>query len=219
MKLYGGPLSNYFNMARHAMLEKALAFEIVPQRPGQDAEFLARSPMGKIPVLETPQGFLTETDAILDYLEEAFPDTARLFPVEPFARARVRQLMKTQELYVETPAHTLIGALFNREVPVHVQQSSRIDAAKGMAALGRLVKFGPWIAGAEFTCADIFVFYSFTLSNRLTQLVHGWDLLQELPGLSEWYERVGLRPVTQQIMADQQAATATLAMRISQGQG
>lgn len=217
MKLYGGALSNYFNMARHAILEKGLDCEIVPQRPGQDPAFLGKSPMGKIPVLETPQGFLTETDAILDYLEEAFPDSPRLFPAEPFARARVRQLMKTQELYVETPAHSLIGALFNREVPGHVQQSSRIDTAKGMAALGRLVRFSPWIAGPEFTCADIFVFHSFALSNRLTQLVHGWDLLQEVPGLAEWYERMGLRQITRQIMADQHTAVAALAARSRQG--
>lgn len=211
MKLYGAPFSNYFNMVRHAILEKGLACEIVPQRPGQDPEFLAKSPMGKIPVLETPQGFLTETDAILDYLEEAFPDSLRLFPAESFARARVRQLMKTQELYVETPAHSLIGALFNREVPGHVQQASRLDAAKGMAALGRLVRFSPWIAGAEFTCADIFVFYSFTLSNRLTQLVHDWDLLQEIPGLAEWYARTGARPVAMQILAEERKAAEALA--------
>jgi len=213
MKLFGAPFSNYFNMVRHAILEKGLVCEFVPQRPGQEPEFLAKSPMGKIPVLETPQGFLTETDAILDYLEEAFPDSLRLFPAEPFARARVRQLMKTQELYVETPAHSLIGALFHREVPGHVQQSSRIDAAKGMAALGRLVRFSPWIAGTEFTCADIFVFYSFTLSNRLMQQIHGLDLLQEIPGLAEWYERFGARPVAQQVIAEERTAAEALAAR------
>ena len=48
MKLYGMPLSNYFNMVKHALLEKGIDFEIVPTPPGRDPEFLAKSPMGKI---------------------------------------------------------------------------------------------------------------------------------------------------------------------------
>ncbi len=59
MKLYGVPLSNYFNMAKHAVLEKSLACEIVSMRPSQESEFLAMSPMGKIPVLETSHGCLS----------------------------------------------------------------------------------------------------------------------------------------------------------------
>jgi len=76
MKLHGMPLSNYFNMAKHAVLAKGIACEFVNTRPSQEADYLAKSPMGKIPLLETERGFLTETDAILDYLDEAFPGPA-----------------------------------------------------------------------------------------------------------------------------------------------
>jgi glutathione S-transferase len=212
MKLYGMPLSNYFNMVKHAMLEKGLDFEVVEVRPSQEPEFLAKSPMGKVPVLETEHGFISETDAILDYLDDAFPRQA-LFPQDPFARAKVRQLIKTQELYVETPAHNLIGALFGREVPESVKAHSRPAAHKGLAALGRLVHFRPWICGETFTAADIFVFHSFTLSNRLTRLVYDWDMLEEVPGLAEWYLRVANREVTRELLREQHAAQAALASR------
>lgn len=212
MQLHGVPLSNYFNMVKHALLEKGLPFEEVPTRPSQQEAFLAQSPMGKIPLLETEHGFLTETDAILDYLDEAYSDI-RLFPEAAFARAKVRQLMKTQELYVETPAHALIGALFGREVPAHTIAASRVNAAKGLAALGRLVQFRPWICGATLSCADIFVFYSFTLSNRLTQLVYQWDMLQEIPGLASWYDTFAQREITQQVMAASNAASEALAAK------
>jgi glutathione S-transferase len=212
MKLHGVPLSNYYNMVKHAVLEKGIACEFINTRPSQDAGFLAKSPMGKVPLLETGHGYLTETNVILDYLEECFP-AVKLLPENCFARAKVRQLMKTQELYVETPAHDLIGALFNREIPAHTKVASQVNALKGLAALGRLVDFNPWICGAELTTADIFVFYSFTLSNRLTQLVYKWDMLKEVPGLSSWYQRFAEREITQMLLADSKAASDTLAAR------
>ena len=212
MKLHGIPLSNYYNMAKHAVLFKGITCEFVATRPSQEPEFVRKSPMGKIPLLETPQGFISETDAILDYLDEAFPEPA-LFPRDPFARAKVRQLMKVQELYVETPAHNLIGVIFGREVSQHVKDASLIDARKGLAALGRLTQFSPWIAGTEFTAADIFVFHSFVLSNRLTRLTYGWDMLAEVPGLASWYERFAALALTQQLLAENRAASEALAAR------
>ena len=71
MKLHGFPLSNYYNMVKHAVPRKRFACEFVETRPSQDATFLLKSPMGKVPLLETEQGFLTETNVILDYLEGA----------------------------------------------------------------------------------------------------------------------------------------------------
>lgn len=205
MKLYGVPLSNYFNMVKHAMLEKGLDFEEVDIRPNQEPEFLRKSPMGKVPVLETDRGCLTETDVILNYLDEEYPQYA-LFPGDPYARAKVRQLMKIQELYIETPAHNLVGVLFGREVPQHVKDASQPAARKGLTALGRVVRFNPWICGEVFTAADIFVFYSFSLSNRLTKQVYGWDMLQEVPGLAAWYQCFMERGVTVQIMKANKAA-------------
>jgi glutathione S-transferase len=213
LKLLGVPLSNYFNMVKHSLMHKGLDFEEVNTRPSQEADFLAKSPMGKVPVLETAHGCLTETDAILDYLEETYPQKP-LFPTDPFARAKVRQLMKTQELYVEGPAHELIMAIFGGEVPEHVKANSQPAARKGLAAIGRLVKFSPWIAGEALTYADVLVFYSFTLSNRLTGMVYGWDMLQEIPGLAAWYEKFGALEVTQKVMADNKAASEKLANRI-----
>jgi glutathione S-transferase len=214
MKLHGGPLSNYYNMVKHAVLEKGIACEFIETRPSQDAAFLLKSPMGKVPLLETRQGFLTETNVILDYLEESHP-AVPLLPADCFARAKARQLMKTQELYVETPAHDLIGAIFQREIPAHVKVASQVNALRGLAALGRLVNFNPWICGEQLTSADIFVFYSFTLSNRLTQLVYNWDMLKEIPGLDNWYKQFAERTITQGILADSKAVVDALAARMT----
>ncbi len=215
MKLHGVPLSNYYNMVKHAVLEKNIPCEFVNTRPSQEEAFLAMSPMGKVPMLETADGYLTETNVILDYLEDCYPEV-KLFPENCFARAKVKQLMKTQELYVETPAHDLIGVILNREIPAHVKEASRVNALKGIRALGRLVNFNPWICGSQLTIADIFVFYSFTLSNRLTTLVYDWDMLREVPGLESWYQRFAERQITRVILAENKEASNALAARVSQ---
>ena len=78
IKLHGAPLSNYYNMVKTALLEKNISFEEVLTPPSQNPDYLAKSVMGKIPCIETKRGFLAETHAILDYLEEshATPATA-----------------------------------------------------------------------------------------------------------------------------------------------
>lgn len=48
---------------------------------------LARNPLGKVPTLQTPDGFLTETTAILRYLARATP----LYGLEGFSMAKVDQ--------------------------------------------------------------------------------------------------------------------------------
>lgn len=49
------------------------------------------NPMGQVPALRTPEGWLlTENAAVLQYLAESFPD-AGLLPADPDGRARVRQ--------------------------------------------------------------------------------------------------------------------------------
>lgn len=212
LKLYGMPMSNYFNMVRHALLEKGIAHEVINVRPSQEAGFLAKSPMGKVPFIETPQGCLSETDAILDYLEDVYPQTP-LMPADAFARAKVRQLMKVQELYVETPIHNLVMVLFGREVPAHVKEASLPAAKRGMAALASLARFQPWLTGEQFTCADILVFYSFVLSNRIAMQVYQWDMLQELPQLAGWYQRFSEREATRQLLAEMEAAQQALANR------
>ena len=154
IKLHGAPLSNYYNTVKTAMLEKNIPFEAVFSPPSQDPAYLAKSPMGKIPCIETEAGFLSETHAILDYLEELQP-TPALLPADLFARAKVRELVQSIELYVELVARRGLGVLFGREVATDVKDGIASDLPKGIAAINKLVKFTPWIAGNQFTYADL----------------------------------------------------------------
>ncbi len=96
LKLHGSSVSNYTNMVKQCLLEKGIEFEQLPARPSQEDGFLAMSPMGKIPCLETADGFLIETSAILDYLDEVYPKPST-YPSQAFAKAKAREIIHVSE--------------------------------------------------------------------------------------------------------------------------
>lgn len=205
IKLHGAVLSNYYNMVKTALLEKQMPFEVVMARPSQEAPYLAMSPMGKIPCIQTDAGYLAETHAILDYLEDLQPSPA-LLPADPFARAKVRELVQSLELYIELVARRGLGVAFGREVSAEIKADLARDLPKGVAAISKLVKFSPWIAGDQFTYADLFGYWTFALANLSAKGNVGIDLLAEIPGAQAWYDAVGARASIQQALTDQAAA-------------
>src|SRR5690606_10233273 len=96
MKLYGYWRSSCTYRVRIALGLKGLAYEThaVDLRAGRqhDDAFTAVNPTAQVPVIELPEGgWLSQSIAILEYLEEAHPEPA-LLPRERAARARTRQL-------------------------------------------------------------------------------------------------------------------------------
>ena len=186
IKLYGFPVSDYYNMVKAALLEKGFDFEEVMVRPGADPAFVAKSPMGKIPCLEVDEGFITETNVILEFIEDVSSDLP-LLPAEPFRRAKVRELMKSTELYLELVARQLFGAVFFG-APLDDQTKQTVSAQldKGVAALNKLLQFKPYAAGAELTCADLMLYYTATLGGMAVEKALGRKLADEIPGLGGW---------------------------------
>jgi len=209
MKLYGMALSNYTNMVRTALAEKGLDYELVVEFPNQEEGFLARSPMGKVPCLEVDGTHITETSAILDYIEESQPQPA-LLPCDSVARAKVRELCKSLELYVELIARKGVGAAFGREVPDHVKKGIARDLPRGMKAIGQLTHFSPYIAGDEFTYADLVGYYTMTLASALAQANCEMDIFALLPGSKEWYDMLSERDSIKGANADMAEARAAM---------
>lgn len=207
LKLHGFPISNFTNMVKHALVEKGVAFEEVSTAPNQESAFLAKSPMGKIPALETPAGFLCETNVILEYLEDTHP-TPALYPADAFARGRLKQLIKSIELYVELPAHSLVSVLFGAEPTPAQLESTKPAITRGLASLTRQAQFAPWVAGEQFSAADIFLYHSLSLVGTIAARLYDWDALAEVPGLKDWQQRMAQRPSTAQIDAVSNAAMA-----------
>jgi glutathione S-transferase len=71
--------------------------------------------MGKVPCLETEHGSLTETNVIIDYLDD-LGEGPSFYPTDAFKRAKVKELMQCIELYIELPARRVYGEFFTRPV-------------------------------------------------------------------------------------------------------
>lgn len=206
LKLHGFTISNYYNMAKIALLEKGIEFEEVDTRPSQEDVYLNISPMGKVPCLETEHGCITEVDAIIGYLEAIKPIPA-LLPADDFERAKVHELMRYLQLYVELEARRCFPEVFfGGKVSDETKEQVKESLAKGIASVARLAKFDPYIAGKEFTAADIVASQSIGLANAVSQRLFDRNLLDDLPGSSEWLTLVNERDSVKAIRESQRAA-------------
>ena len=209
LKLHGFSVSNYANMVKQCLLEKGIEFEQLPARPSQEDDFLAMSPMGKVPCLETAEGFLVETSAILDYLDEVHPDPS-MYPSQAFARAKAREIIQVSEHYIELAARRHLGhAFFGSERSEEAYKEVRPQVEKGLRAFKQLAKFGPYVMGSEFGNADIVVYYSFRLASQILKRIYDWDIVKEIPGLAAHIAAMDARDSTKRVIADHDEAMAT----------
>lgn len=165
MKLYSYWRSTSSWRVRIALLWKGISFEYAPVHLVRDGgeqwtpAHRARSPMGKIPVLELDDGHhLTESMAILSYLEETHP-APPLLPADPYRRARARMLAEM--------VNSGIQPLQNLEVLRHVKDVLGRDDkawaaswnARGLAALEVAVAetAGTYCVGDAPTIADVYL--------------------------------------------------------------
>lgn len=208
IKLYGINLSNYYAVLKAIMLEKGMAFEEVEVNPNQDPDYLTRSPMGKVPCIETDQGFLTETGVIIDYLE-ALGEGPGFYPDDPFARAKVQELMRHIELYLELPARRLYGEVFfNRPPQEEEREAVRKLLKRGFASLGTLASFDPYLAGDKITYADFYFRFTVSLATVVCRKALDWDAYNEVPNVRALIERLNQRDSIRRVMADQAAEAA-----------
>lgn len=205
-KLYGFAASNYFNMVKLALLEKQIPFDVVSMHGCQNPETLAVSARGKVPVLQTGEGFISETDVILRYLEDTHPQIP-LLPADPFARAQVWTTSKEIELYIELPARACyVEVLFGgRPTPEALKAKAKRDLLKGFATLARRGSFAPYVSGANFTLADIYFMYSVDLAQQVADRLFGLSLLDEVKGARQLLERLNDRPAARIVAAEKEA--------------
>jgi glutathione S-transferase len=147
-----------------ALKEKGLAFDVetvaLHDRAHQQPEYLARSLTGRVPVLRHRGWSLSESSAIDEYLDEAFPapEFARLFPTDLQDRARARQLMAwvrsdLTPIRAERPTTTLFYEPTRKPLSPAAQPAAArlLAVAEALIPEGRTTLFPRWcIADADF---------------------------------------------------------------------
>ncbi|HMN76944.1 MAG TPA: glutathione S-transferase [Burkholderiaceae bacterium] len=212
--LCGITISNYYNKVKLALLEKGVPFtEEVCTTGRRDEAVLACTPLGKVPFIRTERGALCESEAILGYLEAAFP-TPPLLPADAWERAKLRELTTFIDLHLELVARQLYGQAFFGGAALSDANKERIrkDLVRNIAGFKRLANFAPYVGGDTFTLADCAAYVSLPIVALASRIVLGEDLLAA--GGVDWKTYtalIGQRPSAQKVDADRKAGQAQLA--------
>jgi maleylacetoacetate isomerase len=163
VKLYTYFRSSASFRVRIALNLKGLGFEQIPislvKNEHTRPDYLAVNPQGRVPALTVDGTVLIQSPAILEYLEEVYPEPA-LLPADPIARAHVRAVCAL----VACDIHPLnnSGTLAYLKGPLGQDQAS-VDAwyvhwiKQGFAAIEQLIRPGPFAFGAKPSLADVYL--------------------------------------------------------------
>jgi len=157
-------------------------------------EFLAKNPMGGLPVLQLDDGtYLSESLAIIEYLEDLNP-TPPMVGTTPAERGRVRSLERIAELSILGR----VAQIFQNSHPFfagRIKQSP--DAAENgrnmlkgaLRILDGIVGKGPFVAGARPSIADCTLYAAFDFAQFA-----GVPIDPECGNLQKWYAGFKERP-------------------------
>ncbi len=204
IRFYTTPVSNFAAKVEIALRCKGLAFAAVAPPGGYgSAAFKAIVPAGTIPAIVHDGLVLAESETIVEYLEEAFPEPP-LLPRGAAARARCRQLARFHDTRLEPP----LRALFPHMAPagrdaVFVERQLGLFRTR-LADLAAMATPSPWLAGPTLTLADLP--YPPTLLMARLMLEHLGHALALPSALADWQALAMAHPAIAPVLEAQEAA-------------
>jgi glutathione S-transferase len=197
MKLYSGPLSMFGAKVEIAAREKGLAFELVmvPFDPARGyepkhPEVLRVNPKRQVPVLIDGDLELFDSTQIFEYLEHLQPDPP-LWPAQPAARARARQLEhRSDEVYFP---HVITLMMLDETPDDPKAQTARAAASQYYREMEKILVGRDYLAG-DYSYADIAFYMAQVFGAR-----KGAPMGDETPKLLAWRTRMGTRPAVKQV--------------------
>ena len=199
--LYCGSGSPYAWRAQLALEHKALPHELkmlsFSAGDTRKPEFLALNPRHQVPVLVDGTFVLYESNAIVEYLDEAYPAAgARLFPGDAKARALIRRLILEVDNYFDEPVDLIIRHAFYTK-PEERDAQKLADARKALMeeyAMFTKAMRGDFLAGA-LSAADYAFYPLVAFMNRCETKLPDLDANGMLtPELRAWKVRIEALP-------------------------
>lgn len=210
MKLYGVPGSPY--VARVTLYARLKGIDLPAVQPDggiKSPAFLARNPIGKIPVLEVDGVCTPESAVICALLEDLYPDRPGLAGT-PLERARARTLERIYDLYVSPQASVLF-----RNLDPAARDAASVAAARGafddaFAKLGHYLA-APYAAGCAPTVADCALLPAIAIYRRTFFPALGVpDPTLANARFRSWWQALAEHPVTGPFMQEYDAAVDAL---------
>ncbi|XP_041361182.1 glutathione S-transferase A-like [Gigantopelta aegis] len=158
-------------------------------------EILALNPRGQLPTFKDGNVVVNESNAIIEYLENEYPNNgAKLLPSDKAGKARVFQvyheLANMHSVLVDGLIHY---KMFTPKDQIDENQLQvRYTACRKEMGIWdtKLEKGGPnaYIAGNSFTMADCVAFPYLAIAKRLGMKLQKW------PAIDGYYNRMSVRP-------------------------
>lgn len=156
-------------------------------------EFLALNPRGKVPTLVDEGLVLCESTAIVEYLEERYPERP-LLPRDPADRARVRRLSIEADTYLAEAIRQIRPFVFGRELEPAALEAPRAAIAGELARFDAYLGDQPFFSG-DLSLADFAVNGHLRLLARFAQRLPQLGLAERIPaGLHAWLDRIAALP-------------------------
>lgn len=198
--LYHGAGSPYGWRVWMALEHKRLDYELrvlsFDEAEMKQAAYLAINPRGKVPAIDDGGFTLFESGAILEYLDERFPQAPLLFPGTAERRALIRRKAREAEQYAAVALETLVWAVFY--TPREHWDEALI--ARGREEFARELAYwegaidGPGLAGA-WSAADFTLYPLIALALRIERVRTDLALRTAIsPRLAAWMARVEALP-------------------------
>ena len=191
MKLYDNPHAPNPRRVRMVLAEKGITCDVetldLAAGDNLKEEFCAKNPFAKVPVLELDDGLcLSETPAICRYLDE-ISDGASLYGTSPKERAIIDMWNERMESMLLNPAmfafQHITGFFKDRMTPVEAfGQESAKNFLKALPVLETQLANNEWIAGGQFSIADITALVAVDFA-RIVKVRVGDDM----PNIQRWY--------------------------------
>lgn len=199
-RLFGASYSVYVRIARLALEEKGVAYELVPvdifEKDTLPADYAQRHPFLRIPAFEHGTLRLFETVAITRYVDEAF-DGLPLQPSDPRKRALMSQAIGMLDAYAY---RALVWSVYVERVskPKRNEASDEARISAGLqtaetclAVLARVKGQSLWLVGNDLTLTDLHAAPIFAYFLRAPE---GRAMIAKYPALEAWWAAISTRP-------------------------
>ena len=152
LQIYSVPVATYCAKLRVMMRHKGIAWEELPPPGGYgSAEYKAIVPSGNLPAMIHGDFQLGDSEAIAEYLNEAFPETPML-PADMHLRAKAREKGRFHDTRLEPAVRAFYGQVAHATRDAGKVQELGDAISKHLEALDLLLSLSPLDDGDLWLC-------------------------------------------------------------------
>ncbi len=190
IKLYRNPLSGHCHRVELMMAFLDLPYETIDLDMMNGAhkapDYLKISPFGQVPAIDDNGVTLSDSNAIITYLEKQYNDGYEWMPQDPVQAAEVQRWLSVAAGEIAYgPCSVRLVKLFGMDINYDVAKQ-KTEAL--FSILEPLLKERNFLAGSQITLADV-AGYSY-----ISHVPEGGVSLEPYPAIRTWLERIEKHP-------------------------